>query len=62
MKKLVVILMVVITLGMIGEGLYNALAEFDTNMEAANWYTPVDAYPCELPDLTIDPCTDWAMF
>ena len=62
MKKIIMVLMVVIALGMIGEGLYTALAKLDVNQEATTAYTMADAYPYELPVFAIDPCTDCAMY
>ena len=62
MKKIILVLMVVIALGMIGEGLYTALATFDIGQSATTAFTPADAYPCGMPNLVIDPCTDGAIF
>jgi hypothetical protein len=62
MKKIILVLMVVIALGMIGEGLYTAIAELDTNMQTTTAFTPADAYPCGMPNLVIEPCTDGALF
>ena len=62
MKKMILVLMAVIALGMIGEGLYTALATFDIGQSATTAFTPADAYPYELPVFAIDPCTNYAMF
>lgn len=62
MKKIIVVLMVVMALGMAGEGLYTALAKIDINQEATAAYTMADAYPYELPVFAIDPRTDCTMF
>ena len=62
MKKIIMVLMVVIALGMIGEGLYTALATFDIGQSATTAFTPADANPYELPVFAIDPCTNYAMF
>jgi predicted transporter len=62
MKKIILVLMVVLTLGMVGKGIYTALAKLDTAQDVAMECTLADAYPCEMPVLTIDPCTDCAMF
>jgi cell division protein FtsL len=62
MKKMILVLMVVIALGMIGEGLYTAIAELDTNVQTTTAYTLADAYSYELPAFAIEPCTNCAMF
>ncbi len=62
MKKMILVLMVVLTLGMVGKGIYIALAKLDTAQDVAMGYTLADAYLFEMPVLTIDPCTDCAMF
>ena len=62
MKKMILVLMVVMTLGMIGAGLYTALATFDISQSATMAFTPADAYPCGMPNLVIEPCTDGPMF
>jgi len=62
MKKIIMVLMVVIALGMIGEGLYTALATFDISQSATTSFSMADAYPYELPVFAIDPCIDCAMF
>ena len=62
MKKIIMVLMVLIALGMIGAGLYTALATFDINQSATTAFSLADAYPYELPVFAIDPCTYCAMY
>jgi hypothetical protein len=62
MKKIALVLMVVIALGMIGEGLYSAVANLDIAQEATTAYTMADAYPSGMPNLVIDPCTHCALY
>jgi hypothetical protein len=62
MKKMILVLMVVLTLGMIGKGMYTALAKLDTNQDAAIGYTLVDAYPCEMPATVMEPYTAYVLF
>jgi len=62
MKKIILVLMVVITLGMIGKGMYTALAKLDAAQDVAIGYTVVDAYPCEMPATVMEPCTAYTFF
>ena len=62
MKKMILVLMVILTLGMVGKGLYTALAKLDTNQDVAMGYTLADAYPCEMPATVMDPCTAYRLF
>ena len=62
MKKIILVLMVVLTLGMVGKGLYTALAKFDTNQDVAMGYTLADAYPWEMPATVMEPCTAYMLF
>lgn len=62
MKKILLVLLVVVALGMIGEGLYSAVANLDMSQEAATSYTLTDAYPYGMPNLVIDPCTHCALY
>ena len=61
MKKIILVLMVVFALGMVGKGLYVALAKLDTNQDVALANTVVDAYPCEMPAIVMEPCTGYAL-
>ena len=62
MKKMILVLMVVLALGMVGKGLYTALAKLDTNQDVAMGYALVDPYPCEMPATVVDPATGYALF
>jgi len=61
MKKMILVLMVVITLGMVGKGMYTALAKLDTAQDVAMGCTLADAYPCELPATVMEPCTAYTL-
>jgi len=61
MKKTIVVLMVVLTLGMVGKGIYTALAKLDTNQNVAMGCTLADAYPCEMPAAVMEPCTAYTL-
>ena len=62
MKKMILVLMVVLTLGMVGKGIYTALATLDTAQKAARGCTMADAYPCEMPATVMEPATGYALF
>ena len=55
MKKTLTILMILITLSMIGGGLYNTLANLDAVEEEASEYASMNPFPYEIPDVVIDP-------
>jgi hypothetical protein len=61
MKKIILVLMVVMALGMIGKGLYTAVATFDNTQTAAKGCTLADAYPCEMPATVMEPCTAYTL-
>jgi len=62
MKKMMLVLIVVLTLGMVGKGLYTALATFDHNQTVATGCTLADAYPGEMPATVMEPCTAYILF
>ena len=62
MKKIIVVLMVVLTLGMVGKGIYTALATFDNTRTVAMRCTLADAYPCQMPAAVMVPCTAYMLF
>jgi hypothetical protein len=61
MKKMILVLMVVLALGMVGKGLYTALAKLDTAQDVAMGNTLADAYPCAMPATVMEPCTGYTL-
>ena len=57
MKKTLVILMALLSLGLMGGGLYTTLANLDTVEPDANEFAAMNPFPYELPDLVMDPAT-----
>ena len=62
MKKTLTILMVLITLSMIGGGLYNTLANLDVIEEEVNEYASMSPFPYEMPDIVMDPAPGYSLF
>jgi uncharacterized membrane protein YjgN (DUF898 family) len=62
MKKMILVLMVVLALGMVGKGIYTAWATFDNAKTLAMGCTLTDAYPCQMPATVMEPCTGYTLF
>ena len=55
MKKTLIILTVLITIGMITGGLYTTLANLDTVDREMNEYASMNPFPYEMPDVMMYP-------
>ena len=62
MRKVLVILMVSIILGMLGGSLYTTLAKLDTVGEEVNEYASLNPFPYEMPDVVMPPMPGCFMF
>jgi hypothetical protein len=62
MKKIILVLMTILALGMVGKGIFTALATFDNTQTVVMGCTLADAYPCELPAVVMEPCTAYTVF
>ncbi len=56
MKKIVIVIMVLLTIGLAG-GLYNTLAQLDSTGQETTGYSDVTQFPCEIPDIVLSPVT-----
>ena len=57
MKKTIIILITLLSLGLLGGGLYNTLAQLDTVESELNGYAAMNPFPYEMPNIVIDPAT-----
>ena len=61
MKKTIIILIALLSLGMLGGGLYTTLANLNSAEPEMSDYTSMNAFPYEMPDLVIDPATGFSL-
>jgi len=61
MKKVVTILTVSILLGMLGWGLYNTLANLDTEEDPVNEYAARNPFPYEMPAVVMYPAPGYPL-
>lgn len=61
MKKTIIILIALLSLGMLGGGLYTTLANLDNGETDANDYAAMNPFPYEMPDMVIDPATGFSL-
>ena len=61
MKKTIIILIALLSLGMLGGGLYTTLANLSTVEPEMNEFAAINPFPYEMPDLVIDPATGFSL-
>ena len=61
MKKAIIILIALLSLGMLGGGLYTTLANLDTVEPDAKDYAGMTPFPYEMPEIVIDPATGFSL-
>ena len=61
MKKSIIILIALLSLGLLGGELYTTLANLDTVEQDANDYAAMNPFPYEMPDMVIDPPTGFSL-
>ena len=61
MKKTIVILIALLSLGLLGGGLYTTLANLDTVEPEMNEYVAMNPFPYEMPDVVMDPPTGFSL-
>jgi hypothetical protein len=61
MRKKIMILITLLSLGILGGGLYTALANLDSVEPEMNEYAAMDLFPYEMPDVIMYPGTGYCL-
>lgn len=61
MKKTLIILITLLSLGLLGGGLYTTLANLDTVEPEMNNYAAMTPFLYDMPDMVIDPATGFSL-
>jgi hypothetical protein len=61
MKKTLIILIALLSLGLLGGGLYTTIANLDTVEPDVNGFAAMNPFPYDMPDVVMDPPTGFSL-